>query len=678
MAAGGRVAGWRVHVGVIVAYAVVSLVLSWPLPLHLSTHLTGDPGGDTGIYVWNLWVFRHELLLGHNPFYTSTLFALTSPADLTLHNYTIFTDVLSLPLQSRLGLIETFNVLYLGLGVLNAYAMFLLARHLCGSATAAWLAGLLFAFSPFLTARGTAHFSLVAAAPLPIFLLFLLKAEKTRQARYALGAGLSLAWALYCDPYYAVFCLLLAIAWLAPALLHITFDAWQEPRGGWLRALEALALVLGALVAWIAITGGGEVVLAGLRIGLHSLHTPVLLLVLVLGARVVLGLRPSLRLRQGLPLRAWAALGALGVVSAAVGLLPFLHALATRIAERDFVSPPIAWRSSPRGVDAMAFFIPNPSHRLFGRPGRQWLRRERADGFPENAAALTLVAPALIVAGFWRRRKDLPGRWALLALFFGLLSLGPFIWIAGVNTRVPTPWTFLRYVPVIGLVRSPGRFAVVVMLAVSVLAAMALAHVIRQHGRGRLIAPAVGAALLFELAPLPRPLYSAEIPRVYRRIAGDPRDVRVLELPTGLRDGTSSTGNYSARAQFHQTLHGKPLVGGYLSRVSSRRVLASRRHAVLDALFTLSAGERLSPRQRRRAFAAPERFVRRLRLGYVVIDSSRASPRLRRFAINLLALEQIDEDGAYELYRPDPTRLTLRAAPGAHIASAASSLPDRR
>ena len=48
-------------------------------------------------------------------------------------------------------------------------------------------------------------------------------------------------------------------------------------------------------------------------------------------------------------------------------------------------------------------------------------------------------------------------------------------------------------------------------------------------------------------------------------LATDHREV--LELPFGVRDGTSSHGNFTARSQFFQTYHHKPLIGGYLSRV---------------------------------------------------------------------------------------------------------------
>ena len=674
---GGPGRAWFMHLAALAAYAVLALGLSWPLPLRLSTHLTGDPGGDTGVYVWNLWHFRHELMQGRDPYYTSALFVPTGRADLALHNYTVFTNLLSVPLQPRLGLIATFNVLYLTLGVLNAYAMFLLARRVSGNVAGAWLAGVLFAFSPFLTARGTAHFSLVAAAPLPVFLLLLKKLKETLRARYAVGAGLTLAWALYCDPYYAVFCVLIAAANLGYTMLRVTREPGAQPPRAVLRVLDGLVLILVALAAWIAVAGGTDLRSGGVQIEIRSVNTPMLLSVLILALRLTLSLSLRSRVEPDLPFRTWAGLGAVGVIAASLALLPFLHAVATLIADGEFVSPRIYWRSSPRGVDALAFFMPNPNHRLFGGPGHDWLQRERLDGFAENAAALTLAAPAVILLGFWHRRRALPARWAFFGVFFGLLAMGPFVWVGGVNTWIPTPWAVLRFVPGIGLVHSPGRFAVVVMTALSVLFALAVTELRRRHSRHRrLITAAIGAALLFELAPLPRPLYSAEIPRVFRTIADDPRDVRVLELPTGIRDGTSSTGQCSAAAQFHQTLHGKPLVGGYLSRVSANRIRASRRFPVLDALFTLSAGDRLTPEQRQGAFARRARFLRRSRLGYVVIDTSRASAHLRRFAIHLLALVKVDQEGAYELYVPDLTSVEADDDPRTQIADSPPLSPN--
>ena len=65
---------WGPRLGVALGYVAVAIIFTWPLALHLGTRLTGDPGGDTGVYVWNQWVFQYETASGANP--------LVHPADL--------------------------------------------------------------------------------------------------------------------------------------------------------------------------------------------------------------------------------------------------------------------------------------------------------------------------------------------------------------------------------------------------------------------------------------------------------------------------------------------------------------------------------------------------------------------------------------------------------------------
>ena len=117
---------------VLLGYAAVAIVFSWPLPLHLGTALTGGPGGDTGVYVWNQWVFHHEVIEQRTlPYVTNTIFG-RHRANLSLHNYTTFQNLLALPLIRIIGVIATFNVVYLLMTVWTAYATFLLARRIVG------------------------------------------------------------------------------------------------------------------------------------------------------------------------------------------------------------------------------------------------------------------------------------------------------------------------------------------------------------------------------------------------------------------------------------------------------------------------------------------------------------------------------------------------------------------
>ena len=157
--------------------------------------------------------------------------------------------------------------------------------------------------------------------------------------------------------------------------------------------------------------------------------------------------------------------------------------------------------------------------------------------------------------------------------------------------------------------------------------------------------------LIFELLPLPRVLHSAEVPRIYRHVAAAPEDARVLELPFGVRDGTSSVGDFSARSQFFQTSHHKMLIGGYLSRVSRRRIAEIRRYEMLDALITLSEGRPLDPDREKRLIEEGPAFARRYRVDFVVIDCERAAEPLRLFAMKAFRLRHVESDGFFELYR---------------------------
>jgi hypothetical protein len=124
----------------------------------------------------------------------------------------------------------------------------------------------------------------------------------------------------------------------------------------------------------------------------------------------------------------------------------------------------------------------------------------------------------------------------------------------------------------------------------------------------------------------------------------------VLELPTGIRDGLSSIGDFNAGSQFRQTFHGKGLIGGYLSRVAPSIKSRYRRMPVTSALIDVSEGQKLTVGQIDRAIAGADDFVRATHLGYVVIDTSRVSADLRDFATALLGLKKIAESDGYELY----------------------------
>jgi hypothetical protein len=640
------------------AYAMLACLLTWPLPLHLRTHLPGSPSGDLGVYVWNLWIFRHEIVRhGRLPFSTDHIFADAGGADFSLHNYTPIAGALAAPLIDTLGVVGAFNVVLLAFMTLSGLGVFVLARRIGLGSAAAWVAGAVFMASPVLTAKGTAHFSLVAAAALPLFLWALLRTIETTRTRDGALVGTLVAVATYSDAYYGIYCVLMGaflVAW------HLTHLDWR----GAVRAPRTLAVIhttlalLGAVVIWRLWSGTTALAVGPVSIGLQTLYTPVLVLVAMVLLRGWLATGPVIRLDRERLFSRLVHPGLVAVAVCAVWLLPLLVGLALRFIEDRLPGTETFWRSSPRGVDALAYVVPNPTHAWFGARTSQWFMPDRPDAFPEFVASFSLTALAVIGVAAWRRL--LPGLWVAFTAFFVALSLGPFVHIAGINTYVIGPWALLRYVPVIAMARSPSRFAVVAVLGFSLLFAFAVQELYRRRTAGArqgwVAAGVVLAALLAaELTPVPRPLFTTTVPEVYRLIAANvPAEEtgRLLELPTGVRDGTSSRGNFNVATQFFQTSHRRPLIGGYLSRVSRWRKQENERVPMLRALHTLSEGRELSPTLADDARDSRDAFLKRSCVEFVVVNKQVASVDLEAFAVRALGLTLVHEDDDFVLYTP--------------------------
>jgi hypothetical protein len=647
------------HAGILAAYALLAVGATWPLAGHLKTHLLGMPCGDTGVYVWNTWVFRHEIADGRWPFQTSTILAPEGPVQLAFHNYAPFAGLLTMPLAG-LGVVGAFNLVSLLSLVLAGYATFLLVHDLTRRVPDSWLAGAMLAVSPALVARSQEHLSLLLIAPLPLLLLALARAERHGYPlRWAVAAGLALGWAGWCDPYYAVYGGIFVLLFFAHRLIDVTFVAPRRVPGA-LVAVTAAGVASAILTAAILAAGGFEFAIAGATVGARSLYTPVLALVLSALAGGMLWRTPRVTRRHRGETAGLAAFGVVASLVAGAVLAPILVAAVRQVVDGGYEAPPLHWRTSPPGVDLLAFVAPNPQHPLAGSAVRDWLAA-KPNGFVENVASLPLTALAPIALG--AALGVVPRFWLGFGALFAVLALGPFVTVAGINTYVPGPWALLRYVPVLEAARSPTRFALVATLACAVLLGLALAALAARVRRRPLVLAVVGVALLFELLPAPRTLHAAAVPAFYYEMAADPRPGRVLELPFGLRDGASSLGDFSASSQYFQTAHGRPLLGGYLSRLPAQKRRVLRAMAVLHVLATLSEGRQPDERALRRAWAERRWFLRRADILYVVVDRERARPELEAFARTFFDLELMDEAGGRVFYRVGQAAKALPAPP---------------
>ena len=635
------------HVLAFLGYALLVLVFVWPLPSSLADHITGDSAGDAGAYVWNAYIFSRNIAAGVSVLHTDRILALVSEASLALHNNSLLLSALAAPLSPTFGFIASFNMALIEILILNPFCAYLLAWHETRSRGAAWLAGGLFGFSPFISARVEGHMSLATAFGLPLVVLF---------TRRALGAGSPLDWVLaggalaVCaasDPYYLIFGMIaMALAWLFEYVTLEPLPRAQSPI--LLVAAGALAIPAGLALLWIAVSGGGEFSLASTRVGVHDPHTPVLAstiaAILLLVAR-----RPQRILLKADALKTLRYPALAGLVAAGL-LFPWLRTAAAQVLERGGMATTL-WRSSPDGVDLLSFFMPNPTHPLLRGIVEPWMTRQRADAFVEGVASFTVVAILVLALLIAHRRGSAPKFWLVFTGFFAALAVGPFVRVGGESTYVPGPWAIFRFVPGIGMVRSPGRFAVLAALGLALLLAHALATA--NLGRRRGVAMAgIGLLLGFETIGPPRRLFPAVLPHRFQVVAEDRCDVAILRLPTGIKDGTRQRGRFSSETQFRQVFHGKRLVGGYLSRLSDETLEAYEENPTLRALLDLSEGKAISAQARREAVRGAEDLSRDVRIGFIAVNKEEASPELRDLIQEAFRPRVINKAWPFAVYIP--------------------------
>jgi hypothetical protein len=130
------------------------------------------------------------LVHGSNPFANNWL---NAPIGLNLMDNTTmpFLGVLGAPITFLLGPVATFNILLTVGFAASATAFFFMVRRFVTWWPAAFLGGLLYGYSPYATAEGSAHLMLMLGVVPPLVILFLDRAFRTKSGS-VVGNGIAL------------------------------------------------------------------------------------------------------------------------------------------------------------------------------------------------------------------------------------------------------------------------------------------------------------------------------------------------------------------------------------------------------------------------------------------------------------------------------------------------------
>ena len=246
-------------------------------------------------------------------------------------------------------------------------------------------------------------------------------------------------------------------------------------------------------------------------------------------------------------------------------------------------SPALNEISSP---DLLSFFLPSYYNGIFNGVATSGYLGIYANDPTERVSYIGYVALAFAAYGAFKYFKKSKGvkLWVVLGIGFFLLSLGPNIQIAGNVTPVPGLYPLYSSIPVLSVIREPGRFDLYVTLITALLAAIGMGAFLekrKEKGVSNLRLTTIAFSVLFLIESAGIPLSSSfagiistpvSVPQLYPTLAQIQANFTVFSLPAF---PTSNTGElYIAQEMYYLSQAHKPLVGGYTSRQNSTQELS--------------------------------------------------------------------------------------------------------
>ncbi len=206
---------------VLLAYTLLTIVITWPVILNFSSEIPGETsGGDRSGYVWDFWLHSREGLALWGADIQEAVaapFGRTSPA--SAHVTLFVTLGPGWLVTSIAGPIVAYNVTVFSGLTLSGAAMYMLIRWLgLGRTSAAW-SGAAFILVPYVALRATSHLPFVHLESFPLLLMagiFWLERPNLRRA-VLMTLAIVLAWLT--NPYYGLMALIIAAVFVVIGLV---------------------------------------------------------------------------------------------------------------------------------------------------------------------------------------------------------------------------------------------------------------------------------------------------------------------------------------------------------------------------------------------------------------------------------------------------------------------------
>jgi hypothetical protein len=173
------------------AYVTLAMVVWWNVWSTHPTSVTTCGCGDSSLFTWFLGWPAYALAHGLDPLYSSAMLHPTG-VNLLANTSEVGLGVVLAPVTWVFGPVATFNVALTLSPALSALAMFVLVRRWVTWAPAAFVAGLLYGFSPFVLVSLTDGHLMLGLAVFPPLMVACLDELLFRQRRRPVVVGVTL------------------------------------------------------------------------------------------------------------------------------------------------------------------------------------------------------------------------------------------------------------------------------------------------------------------------------------------------------------------------------------------------------------------------------------------------------------------------------------------------------
>ncbi|MFA5109579.1 MAG: hypothetical protein WC458_03475 [Patescibacteria group bacterium] len=213
------------------------------------------------------------------------------------------------------------------------------------------------------------------------------------------------------------------------------------------------------------------------------------------------------------------------------------------------------------------------------------------------------------------------GFWRLLSIFFIFVSLGPILFVGG-RSITPLPYQLLYFLPFLKGILVPSRLIIFFIFSLIIPASYGLKILIdkikSRFFRITIIMGVIGL-ILFEYSSLPLPLLDTNIPEFYKKLAVEESNYTILELPFALSTSFYTLGdiNSSSKLEYFQSVHHKPILGGYVSRVPN--YVHNYYHQLTGLQSAISPSEPMNTKTISLEKAQVKKNFSDLKIGYIII-----------------------------------------------------------